>query len=61
MIYEFECQKCGEQFEEIRTLSENTDEAECPKCEGHSKKIMSKFGFKVNGFSSLNGYSMANK
>ncbi len=61
MLYEFECKKCGEQFEEIRALAENTDEAECPTCKGDSKKVVSKFGFKIVGFSQLNGYSHANR
>jgi len=60
MLYEFECKKCGNEFEENRPLKENTQSATCPKCNGGSKKIMSKFGFKIVGFSSLNGYSHAN-
>jgi len=61
MLYEFKCETCGDEFEETRTLKENTDKAECPKCKGESKKIMSRFGFKIIGFSSLNGYSHANR
>lgn len=61
MIYEFECSKCGRKFELIRTLDENTNTTECPECKNKAKKIMSTFGFKVIGFSSLNGYSHANK
>ena len=63
MIYEYKCQnqKCGNEFEERRTLKNNSDVSECPECKGESKKIMSRFGFKIIGFSSLNGYSHANK
>jgi len=61
MLYEFKCKQCGNEFEENRRLIENSNKAECPKCKGESEKIMSKFGFKVMGFSSLNGYSHANR
>jgi len=61
MRYEFKCKKCGNEFEVVRKLSENTDSAECPKCKGESQKMISRFGFKINGFSQLNGYSHANK
>jgi putative FmdB family regulatory protein len=61
MLYEFECKKCGKQFEEIRKLDENSDKAKCPDCGSKAKKIMSTFGFKIIGFASINGYSHANK
>jgi putative FmdB family regulatory protein len=59
MIYEFKCE-CGHIFEEIRPLKENTDNAECPKCNKKANKIPSIFGFKVNGFAAVNGYSHGN-
>ena len=61
MIYEFECPECGNKFEEIRTLAENTNDSKCPKCQSQAEKIPSTFGFKIIGFSSLNGYSHANR
>jgi len=60
MLYEFKCKKCGKVFEENRLLKENTNHAKCPECNAKSEKIMSKFGFKIVGYSSLNGYSNAN-
>ena len=60
MLYEFECKECGKMFEENRLLKKNTQSAVCPECNGESKKIMSKFGFKIVGYSSINGYSNAN-
>lgn len=60
MLYEFQCQKCGHVFEENRKLKDNSDDSSCPKCSNEAKKIASTFGFKVNGYSSLNGYSSAN-
>jgi len=61
MRYEFKCKNCGEEFEESRPLSENSNTSTCPKCKKEAKKIMSKFGFTIVGFASINGYSHANK
>lgn len=61
MLYEFECKKCGKKFEELRKLDENSNTSTCPECKGEAKKVMSTFGFKINGFASINGYSHANK
>lgn len=61
MIYEFKCKNCGNVFEEIRMLKDNTNSAECPKCNEEGEKIPSTFGFKIIGFASINGYSHANK
>lgn len=60
MLYEFKCKKCGNVFEESRALKDNSEIAVCPKCKYIAKKIVSTFGFKVNGFSQLNGYSSGN-
>lgn len=61
MIYEFQCDKCKIVIEEQRKYEENSDTTECPQCKGKAKKIASPFGFKINGFSSLNGYSHGNR
>ena len=61
MLYEFECKKCGNKFELNRRLKDNSDVALCPKCKDVAKKVVSKFGFKITGFSQLNGYSSANR
>lgn len=61
MLYEFKCKECGEEFEEYRTLKENTNTSICPKCQKKADKIMSMFGFKIVGFAAINGYSHANK
>lgn len=61
MLYEYECKKCKIIIEEQKKLKDNTDSIECPQCGKEAKKIVSKFGFKINGFSSLNGYSQANR
>ena len=42
-MYEFKCNKCGNIFSELRSISE-TDPAKCTKCESiDTKKMMSSF------------------
>jgi len=60
MQYEFQCKKCDHQFVEERKLKDNSDDSTCPKCSGEAEKIASPFGFKVNGYASINGYSSGN-
>ena len=60
MQYEFQCKKCNHQFVEERKLKDNSDSSKCPKCDREAEKIASVFGFKINGYSSLNGYSSGN-
>ena len=31
-IYEYRCKVCGQEFEEVRSMSESDDPAVCPKC-----------------------------
>jgi putative FmdB family regulatory protein len=31
-IYEYECQKCGEKFEDFSPLGEHENKLKCPKC-----------------------------
>ena len=61
MLYEFQCDKCNIIIEERRKLEDNSDTTDCPQCKGEARKIVSKFGFQIHGFSSLNGYSHANR
>jgi len=60
MRYEFQCKKCDHVFTEERKLKDNTDLTKCPECSEDAEKIASIFGFKINGYSSLNGYSSGN-
>ena len=60
MQYEFQCKKCKHIFVEERKLKDNSDETTCPECNHEAEKIASVFGFKVSGYSSLNGYSSGN-
>jgi len=42
-IYEYECRKCGEEFESFRGLFENDNKVTCPMCgETGPKRRMSK-------------------
>jgi len=31
-IYEYECDKCGEKFEQRRGIAESDSDVKCPKC-----------------------------
>lgn len=44
-VYEYECLKCGEKFEQQRSVSEIDNEVRCPKCGGKSRRRVSLFGF----------------
>ena len=61
MLYEYQCKKCDTVVEEQRSIEERNKEGICMECQGKTERIASKFGFKIIGFSSLNGYSHANK
>lgn len=41
-LYEYSCDKCGEQFEEIRSASDS-EEVVCPECGAAARKLMSLF------------------
>ncbi|MDQ5984314.1 MAG: hypothetical protein CSYNP_00007 [Syntrophus sp. SKADARSKE-3] len=43
-LYDFECSKCGHNFEAFIKLSETSDNIECPKCTAKKpKKLVSLF------------------
>ncbi len=37
-IYEYECEKCGNKFEERRSVKDCDAELKCPKCGEHDTK-----------------------
>lgn len=57
-IYEYECTKCGESFEELVLSISSEKEVHCPKCESKSvRKKISLFGTKTS--SSESSFSSA--
>lgn len=46
-IYEFVCKSCGQKFEELKTIDDNS--SKCPLCDNDSERIMSAAAFVVNG------------
>ena len=48
-LYEFECENCGFQFEEMIKLKDTGEEIECPKCQNRAKKLIS--GLRTKHFS----------
>ena len=48
-IYEYECPKCGEVFEEWVKSSESREDKPCPKCGTPSPRIVSRTSFVLKG------------
>lgn len=42
-IYEYVCPKCDIKFEQMRPLSQATEGATCPQCEGNARRVLSAF------------------
>lgn len=56
-MYEYQCNSCGEQFEELVSLS-SKEEPPCPKCSsGDTRKLVSLFGGMGGGGGSSCGTS----
>ncbi len=48
-LYEYRCDKCGQQFESYRRLSDEKEEEMCPACGGRAVKMgISLFSAKGN-------------
>lgn len=57
-IYEFECQQCGQPFEELVFSSSAINDVKCPECgSGEIRKKISMFASKPSG--SGNMFSMS--
>ncbi len=56
-IYEFICNDCGEEFEELVRSTSSTEGVTCPRCQGElvTKKI-SVFAARVTGGSTSSGW-----
>ncbi len=50
-IYEYKCLSCGKQFEQLRSISDDSP-LTCPDCGGKTKKLVTSAGllFKGSGF-----------
>ena len=42
-IYEYACQKCGREFEVRKSISLMDEQANCPTCQGHGRRLLSVF------------------
>ncbi len=42
-IYEYICEKCNDQFDQLREIPDR-DTADCPKCGTRAKRLLSIFG-----------------
>jgi putative FmdB family regulatory protein len=51
-IYEYHCEKCGEEFELLRGMADSDYDIKCPKCgEESAKRVFSVFGLISPGIS----------
>ncbi len=47
-IYEYWCNKCGKEFEQMRPMSQSSEPAACPTCGTPSEKLPSVFASKAD-------------
>jgi putative FmdB family regulatory protein len=53
-LYEFRCERCGEEFEDLVSSPERVDEVSCPRCDGREVRRLQS-GFATPGGSSRPG------
>jgi putative FmdB family regulatory protein len=46
-IYEYWCESCGKEFEQMRPMSQASEPAKCPSCGAESEKLPSVFASKA--------------
>ena len=42
-VYEYLCKNCKTKFELMRSMGQYEDDADCPRCDGPAKKLLSVF------------------
>ncbi len=47
-IYEYWCESCQSEFEQMRPMSQASEPAKCPKCGAESEKLPSVFASKAD-------------
>ena len=57
-IYEFRCESCGYEFEELRTNKETDESAPCKKCGKQAEKKLSRFSSVIAGGTSTEPIDM---
>ena len=48
-IYEYFCEACGKEFEEMLSIAQCDDPVTCPDCGGAGKKMVAKCNFNLSG------------
>ncbi len=48
-IYEYHCDKCGNTFERMESISDNETEKPCPECKFTAHRIISHSSFQLKG------------
>jgi len=47
-IYEYQCPKCGREFELMRAMSQSDEPAPCPNCGTAAQRLVSVFASKAD-------------
>jgi len=51
-IYEYQCTQCGEKFEEVQSISEDSSKLVCPKCGSQNpRRLFSTFHSRISSAS----------
>lgn len=48
-MYEYRCKKCEHKFEKLLRHSEREEPQACPKCEGDTRRLVSRSSFSLKG------------
>jgi len=48
-LYEYECEKCSELFDELRKAADRAEPIQCPKCGGDGHVVFSRFAQSSGG------------
>ncbi|MBM4133266.1 MAG: zinc ribbon domain-containing protein [Nitrospira sp.] len=66
-LYEYRCEGCGQQFEQVQPVSFRAEDTVCPHCRAQkSTKLMSSFASQIvgdhkPGFKEMKAYDMLNE
>lgn len=66
-LYEYRCEGCGQQFEQVQSVNARAEDTVCPHChERKATRLMSAFASKIvgehkPGFKEMKAYSMLNE
>ncbi len=66
-LYEYRCEGCGEQFEQVQNVNARAEDTVCPHCQARkATRLLSAFASKIvgdhkPGFKEMKAYNMLNE